>query len=154
MRTFTLGAGKDTVVFESTPGTNGQDVITNFTAGANGDKLAVGGTSGLLGEEFAPAKFTTASGAINLTSKQVLIHTGSTAIDPTAGSNNTSFKTSSGTNYQISTSQKLFVVDTVNNANILYLVDEGSNSLTVTKVGTLNAGSAITLTADNFGDVA
>ena len=167
MRTFSLGAGKDTVVFESTPSANGQDIITGFTAGVGGDVLAIGsGTSvdGLLGSAFGGvSKFVAASegsGKGDLTNggttnEQVLIHASGGAIDTTSGVGNSSFSTSDAdTHYKISSTQKLFVVDTVNNANILYLVD-GSNSITITKVGTLNVGTDITsLTADNFGNVA
>ena len=41
MRTFSLGAGADTVVFGASKAANGEDTITNFTAGASGDKLDV-----------------------------------------------------------------------------------------------------------------
>ena len=163
--TISLGAGKDTVVFESTPSANGQDIITGFTAGVGGDVLAIGsGTSvdGLLGSAFGGASnFVAASagtGAGDLssgTAKQVLIHAGATAIDAADASAN--FETSGGgtTKYQISSTQKLFVVDTVNNANILYLVDGSNSSITITKVGTLNVGTDITsLTAGNFSNVA
>lgn len=158
-----LGDAKETVAFESTPSANGQDIITGFTAGAGGDVLAIGsGTSvnGLLGAAFAPDKFNTASGSGNLTSSgtdtQVLIHTGSTAIDTTNGSTNFGTGDVSSAKYKISASAKLFVVDTVNNANILYLVSESSGDITVDKVGTLNAGDDIadTLVAGNFGNVA
>ena len=164
MRTFSLGAGKDTVVFESTPSANGQDIITGFTAGAGGDVLAIGSgnsVNGLLGESFSASNFVAASagtGAGDLssgTAKQVLIHAGATAIDAADASAN--FETSGGgtTKYQISSTQKLFVVDTVNNANILYLVDGSNSSITITKVGTLNVGTDITsLTAGNFSNVA
>ena len=162
MRTFSLGAGKDTVVFESTPSANGQDIITGFTAGVGGDVLAIGsGTSvdGLLGSAFGGvSKFVAASegsgkGDLSSGSKQVLIHAGSTAI--VEGANSISFDSSGTDKYKLGSSQKLFIVDTVGNANILYLATESSSSVTVTKVGTLNAGTDITsLTADNFGNVA
>ena len=154
--TISLGAGKDTVVFDSNASTNGQDIITKFTAGANGDVLAI---SGLLGSAFTSTNFVAASagtgkGDLETGSKQVLIHAGATAIDAATVTN--SFSTSDDANhYKISSSQKLFVVDTVNNANILYLVD-GSSGISITKVGTLNAGDniAAALVAGNFGDVA
>ena len=155
-----LGDAKEIVAFESSASTNGQDIITGFTAGAGGDVLAIGnGTSvkGLLGTSFSTSNFVAASegsGKGDLTNDQVLIHAGSTALDGTNASTN--FSTGNDTNYyKISSSQKLFVVDTVNNANILYLVD-GSSGISITKVGTLNAGDniAAALVAGNFGDVA
>ena len=138
------------------------DTITGFTAGAGGDVLAIGsGTSvnGLLGASFNASNFVastsgTGKGDLETGSKQVLIHAGATAIDAATVTN--SFSTSDDANhYKISSSQKLFVVDTVNNANILYLVD-GSSGISITKVGTLNAGDniAAALVAGNFGDVA
>ena len=158
-----LGDAKETVAFESSTSANGQDIITGFTAGAGGDILAIGSgnsVNGLLGESFSASNFVAASagtGAGDLssgTAKQVLIHAGATAIDAATVTN--SFSTSDDANhYKISSSQKLFVVDTVNNANILYLVD-GSSGISITKVGTLNAGDniAAALVAGNFGDVA
>ena len=157
--TISLGAGKDTVVFESTPSANGQDIITGFTAGAGGDVLAIGSgnsVNGLLGESFSASNFVAASagtGAGDLSAKQVLIHAGSTAI--VEGANSSSFNSSGTDKYKLGSSQKLFIVDTVGNANILYLATESSSNVTVTKVGTLNVGTDITsLTADNFGNVA
>ena len=160
-----LGDAKETVAFESTPSANGQDIITGFTAGSGGDVLAIGsgnGVDGLLGgsafggaSSFVAASAGTGAGDLSsgtAKQKQVLIHAGATAIDAATVAN--SFSTSSAdTHYKIS-SQKLFVVDTVNNANILYLVTE-NNGITIDKVGTLNAGTDITsLTADNFVNVA
>ena len=154
--TISLGAGADTVVFGADKDANGVDEITGFTAGARGDVLAIGSgasVNGLLGEAFGgTSKFTTKSGSGDIQDKQVLIHTGSAAITNFS----TNFATTSSSDkYQISSSQKLFVVDTVNNNNTLYLVD-GSSSGSITKVGTLNANTAIasSLTSDNFGNVA
>ena len=88
------------------------------------------------------------------TDTQVLIHAGSTAI--VEGANSSSFNSSGTDKYKLGSSQKLFIVDTVGNANILYLATESSSNVTVTKVGTLNAGDNIadTLVAGNFGNVA
>ena len=46
MRTFSLGAGKDTVVFAATAAANGEDEITGFTAGASADVLNFKATGG------------------------------------------------------------------------------------------------------------
>ena len=160
-----LGDATEIVAFDSSASTNGQDIITGFTAGVGGDVLAIGSgnsVNGLLGSAFGGvSNFVAASagtGKGDLTNggnsnEQVLIHASGGAID--AANASTNFSTKDDTNYyKISSSQKLFVVDTVNNANILYLVD-GSGSMSITRVGTLNVGTDIkSLTADNFGDVA
>ena len=157
-----LGDAEETVAFESTPSANGVDTITGFTAGVGGDVLAIGsgnGVNGLLEASFNAPNFvasTSDTGTGDLSTKQVLIHASGDAIDTKSGVGNSSFSTSDDANhYKISSSQKLFVVDTVNNANILYLVD-GSSGISITKVGTLNAGDniAAALVAGNFGDVA
>ena len=153
MRTFSLGAGADTVVFGASKTANGVDTITNFTAGdklnfkAFTSSLKVGDLNVTTGQSLSSADNiyqTTVSGAIK--SKDY--------------GEKTNFGELFGTNKPFTTaitsgSKDLIVVKGNDVTQIYYVSDSDSDSTVedsdVDLVAVIsNNGTGVTLTTDNF----
>lgn len=155
MRTFSLGAGADTVVFESIKSANGLDTITNFTAGdklnfkAFSDSLTVGSLNVVASttpQALATNKIyqTTING--DIASKNY--GSGGTDFSELFADNGTPF--TKGTANQ---NKELIVVKGNDVTQIYYAIGTG-NTLAADNVNLVavidNNGSGVTLTADNF----
>ena len=155
MRTFSLGAGKDTVVFANDATNNGKDTITGFTAGARGDELdftafitsslTVGELNVTTGQSLSANNIyqTTVSGAIK--SKDY----GGTEFDELFDTSGKAFVTT-GT----SSGNKEVIVVKGDDVTQIYYVSATAGTLTsdmVTLVAVIdNDGSGVALTTDNF----
>ena len=148
VRTFSLGAGKDTVVFESTPSANGQDIITGFTAGAGGDKLDVSAFLSSAASVDSQTGTGLTSGQVDTTSsKNVIVLSGSASTATKikfTGANNTEYVV-------INDTDKKVYFYTAEDTTPVALT---SVLATDNQVATLTGVDATTLVADNFIGIA
>ena len=165
MRTFSLGAGADTVVFAGSLTNNGKDTITGFTAGAGGDKLNFKAFSDSLtvGNLNVPTGQAGQAGlALNNNSNnnkiyQTTINDNIALKDYGDGDFDELFATS-GTPFTtaITSGGKDLIVVKGNDVTQIYYVHDSNSDSTVanTEVALVamidNNGSGVTLTADNF----
>lgn len=153
MRTFSLGAGADTVVFGASKDANGVDTITNFTAGAGGDALDFIKNSLLTSAKFETFSTVSTSGAaIKGTADGVIV------LKDVADLTGITFD-SNGTSANklgLKTNQKYVIItdkDGDNTAGNIYYVSAGATPTTATPllIGTvMRDGDAGDYVVGNF----
>ena len=146
MRTFSLGAGADTVVFADAANKNGKDTITGFKAGSGGDVLdvrawvgaSISSVDSQTGTGSTSGKVDTASGA------KVVVLSGDAE-----SATNIAFT-------GVSSSTKVIVIK-ASDSSVYFYTASDSNSVALSsvlssgnQVATLTGVTATDLTSDNF----
>ena len=153
MRTFSLGAGKDTVVFAANAAANGEDEITGFTAGAGGDVLDLSNFAAAAGV-LQKADSTTGYLTLDNDGNSIGIFYNDT--DGTISSSNVKNSSSNAGDIIVGDGKKAVVLVTTGDAgttasntyNVYYVT--GTNSGGTTElVGTVTTDNVV-LTLDNF----
>lgn len=156
VRIFSLGAGKDTVVFAANAAANGEDTITGFKGGSSGDKLDVSAftgnvanSGGVVANTVSSAKFTSTAKVVIVTDQEVLTKDQiKTVLD--GGTSGSGIKTTNtkvvviAENYDNNTAGKIYYITT--NADYS---STNLDAFTVETVGSITATTSA-LAADNI----